>query len=120
MMRATWTMIIDRNRSDIPFLRSLWVRRRSGWQREGDDEVAARRAERAVAAGADDEILTLVRSRPVGHGRGLTARGQLVLPQLASGLDVKGTQVAVHGRCDKHQVAVGRNRSAHVRHAEIV
>jgi len=55
----------DRIRSDIPFISAnLWVRRRCGWQREGDDVVAARRAERAVAAGADDEILTLVASRP--------------------------------------------------------
>src|SRR4029077_2512558 len=118
MMSATWTMI-DRIRSDIPFLRNLGVRRRCRWQSEGDDVVAARRAERTVAAGADDQILTLVGSHPVGHGRGLTARGQPVLPQLASGLDIEGTQVAVQGGGHKYQVAVGRNRSAHVRHPEI-
>src|SRR5258705_4517242 len=96
MMSATWTMI-DRIRSDIPFISAnLWVRRRSGWQREGDDVVAARRAVRAVAAGADDDILTLVASRPARHGPGLTARGHLVPPQLASGLDVQCKHVAVH------------------------
>src|SRR5437763_6857171 len=79
-------------------LRNLGVRRRCGWQREGDDVVATWRAERAVAAGTDDEILTLVATHPVGHGRGLTAGGQLVLPQLASGLDVEGTKAATQGR----------------------
>src|SRR5256886_7183704 len=57
-------------------LRNLGVRRRSRWQREGDDIVAAWRAERAVAAGAADEILTLIVAHPVGPGRGLTSPRQ--------------------------------------------
>src|SRR5215469_2113320 len=38
-------------------------------QRKGHNVVTARRAEGPVAAGADDQILTLVASRTVGHGR---------------------------------------------------
>src|SRR5215469_10215755 len=88
-------------------------------QREGHDVVTARRAERSMAARADDQILTLVAPGAVGHRSRLTAGGKLVPPQLAPGLDIEGTQVAVHRTADEHQVAGGRNRPSHHGHTKV-
>src|SRR5580700_5935704 len=119
MMRPTCTAT-ERMRNHIRcYLRNLGPRRRGLGQRERHDVVPAWRAERAVAAGADDQILTLLRPGAVGHWCGLATRGQFVLPQLAAALDVEGAQVTVHGRGHEHQLAVGRDRAAHVRHAEV-
>src|SRR5215831_10015729 len=89
-----------------------------GGQGERHDIVTARRAESAMAAGADDDILPLIAARPIGHGCGLAARRQFVFPQLAPGLDVKGAQVAVGRGADEHLVAGGGDRPTHVGHTE--
>ena len=121
-MRSTWMMqredqkqhwtLSPRSATGVPRLPRLR-------QREGHDVVAARRTERPVAAGADDDVLALVAAGAVGHRRRLAAGRQPVFPQLAAGLDVEGAQVAVHGGADEHQVAGGGDRTAHVRHAEV-
>src|SRR5205807_8366245 len=101
-MKAAWTRS-DRMRNNILYLSGLGPRRCAGGEREGDQVVAARRAEAAVAAGADDEIRVLVASGAIGHGRGLPPRWQLSLSHLASGLNDEGAPVSGHTRSlDNH------------------
>src|SRR5579862_5896361 len=120
MISSTWMMSGSRYSSMPRILRGLGECRRSDRrQRKGHDVIAAPRAERPVAAGTDDEILTLATPGPVGHGRRLAGHRQLILPQLAAGIDVEGAQVAVHGGRHEHQVSRGGDRAAHVRHAEL-
>src|SRR5579863_10075429 len=66
--------------------RNLVHRRRGSRQRKSHDVVALRGSQRSVAPRANDDVLTLIGPRAVGHGRRLTAGGEFVLPQFASGL----------------------------------
>src|SRR5580658_1891815 len=92
-IRPAWRRT-ERISNSIPYSASL-VRRCAFGQRKGQDVIPARGAKRAVATGADDEVLTVCGPRTVGHGRRLSAGRQPVLPQLAAGIDVEGTQETV-------------------------
>ena len=66
-------------------------------QRERDDVVAAGRAERAVSAGADHEVLPLVSAGAIRHRSGLPARGQVLYANMCStchGLALNGGESA--------------------------
>ena len=56
----------------------------------------------------------MIAPRAVCHGSRLAACGQVVFPQLTARLDIERAKVAVHRRCDQHQIARCCNRPSHV------
>ena len=71
-------------------------------QRERHDGVAAARADLAVAARRDHDVLTAMRSGGTSSASPARPRAA-ALPELAAGLDVEGAQVVVHRGADEDE-----------------
>src|ERR1700722_9913912 len=70
------------------------------------------RTEFAMAARADDDVLTVVEG--VGHRGGLGAGGERIFPAGLPGPAVERTEVAIHGRGDEDEISGGDDGAAEV------
>src|SRR5665213_1279934 len=84
-----------------------------------DDVVTPFGSKAAVAAGGDDEVLTLLLAGAIRHWCRLTARGQTIPPKLPSGIAVKCAHVTIRRRRDEHDVTRSSDRTSHIKSAEI-
>src|SRR5215467_8685025 len=82
-------------------------------QSEGNEGVAEFFfSDFGVAASGNHQVLLAGGGHPVGHGRGVAARGKLGLPQFLAGFGVERAKMAVGRSRDKHEAASSYDGSA--------
>jgi hypothetical protein len=80
-----------------------------------DEVIAGLSAERPMAAGGDNDVLSSVGGKLVGHRCGLASCRQTALPDLVAGFDVKGAYVRIARRANEYQPRTSNERAPHVR-----